>query len=139
MLVHTYKTFSRRDWVWPHFTPRELACRCRGRGCEGEYWHDPDFLTGLEALRAALGRALVINSGHRCAIWNTVVGGASRSAHRRIAADIALKGHDRHAFLAAARAAGFTGIGRGRTYIHLDRRRQPAEWTYPGAEDAWRI
>jgi hypothetical protein len=36
-----------------------------------------------------------------------------------------------------AKRCGFTGIGRGKTFIHLDRRAIPAEWTYKGAEDSW--
>ncbi|MBY9067323.1 hypothetical protein K1X12_10455 [Hyphomonas sp. WL0036] len=135
MLYSSYRDVSRAHWRWPHFTPEELACRCGGRGCRGAYWHDAEFLDALEALRAEAGRALKINSGHRCAIWNAVVGGAPASQHRRIAVDIALKGHDRSALIAAAGRLGFTGIGVARTFLHLDRRETPARWTYPGAED----
>ena len=46
------------QWRWPHFSVAELACRCAGRFCAGEYYHDAEFLDGLEALRAAAGRAL---------------------------------------------------------------------------------
>jgi len=38
-------------WSWPHFRIPELACRCGGKFCGGEYWHMPDFLDALEALR----------------------------------------------------------------------------------------
>ena len=126
-------------WRWPHFSPRELACQCPARGCRGEYWHDPAFLDGLETLRARVGAPLKINSGHRCAVRNHLVGGAPRSRHRRMAVDIALGGHDRQALLEAAMACGFTGIGRGRTFLHLDRRPIAASWTYTGAEAAWQI
>ena len=124
-------------WRWPHFRPEELACKCRARGCRGEYWHDPAFLDALEALRTKVRRPLRINSGHRCGVRNILVRGAPKSRHRRIAADIALRGLDRHALLKAAQACGFTGIGRGRTFLHLDRRIIPASWTYPGAEASW--
>lgn len=135
MLYSSYKDVSRAAWRWPHFTPQELACRCGGRGCRGAYWHDAAFLDALEALRKEMGRPLKINSGHRCAIWNAVVGGVPGSQHRRIAVDIALKGHDGRALVAAAERCGFTGIGIAKTFIHLDRRETPARWTYPGAED----
>jgi len=54
-------------WSWPHFRIPELACRCGGKFCGGEYWHMPDFLDALEALREKMERPLLINSGHRCA------------------------------------------------------------------------
>ncbi len=119
------------SWRWPHFTAGELACRCSGRYCDGEYWHDPLFLDALEDLRARAGHSpLVITSGHRCALWNGTVGGAARSMHKTIAADIALRGRDPALMEAAARLAGFTGIGLARNFIHLDRRARPARWTY---------
>jgi hypothetical protein len=130
MLYKTHSDFPLSAWRWPHFTPRELACRCQHRFCASEYWHDADFLDALESLRAAVARPLVIRSGHRCAVWNVHVGGASRSMHRTIAVDIARMGHDLTAFLAAAGRLGFTGIGVAASFIHLDRRATPARWTY---------
>lgn len=124
-------------WAWPHFRPEELSCRCYGRGCRGEYWHDPAFLDALEALRALARRPIVINSGHRCARHNAMVHGAPRSKHRRIAVDVSLDRHPRHHLYRCAQRAGFTGIGRGRSFIHLDRRADPAEWIYPGAHASW--
>lgn len=125
------------DWRWPHFTIGELACRCGGRFCGGEYWQDPEFLGALEALRNAAGRALVINSAHRCAQWNAAVGGAPRSMHKSIAADISLIAQDRFALRDAARGLGFNGIGMARTFLHLDRRGAPAQWIYKGASELW--
>jgi len=139
MLIASYQSFSVAGWRWPHFYPLERACKCISNGCRGEYWHDPAFLDGLEALRKIMRRPFRINSGHRCSVRNAVAGGAPRSFHRRIAADISLSGHDRHRFFRAAEKCGFTGVGRGRTFIHLDRRAIPATWTYPGAEASWRI
>lgn|GEM_PF-412781 len=135
MLYSSHRLVSRAGWRWPHFRPDELACRCGGRGCRGAYWHDADFLDALEALRAEMGRPLRINSGHRCAIWNAVVGGVPNSQHRRIAVDIAFGKHDRRAMVDAAERLGFTGIGIARSFLHLDRRETPARWTYPGTED----
>ncbi len=122
---------------WPHFSARELACRCR-RHCEGEYWHDPDFLDRLEALRAAMDAPLRISSGRRCALHNAEVRGAPLSRHKRaIAADIVLTGHDPARLARAARDAGFTGIGFGRTFLHVDNRVRPARWHYPGGRALW--
>ena len=125
------------SWRWPHFTMTELACRCAGRYCDADYWHDPAFLDGLEALRTAMGAPLVVNSGHRCAQWNAAVGGAPASMHLRVAADIRLAGHDRQLMLRAAMQAGFTGLGLAKTFIHLDQRTRPARWFYPGSRARW--
>ena len=125
------------QWRWPHFSIAELACRCAGRFCAGEYYHDAEFLDGLEALRAAAGRALVINSGHRCDQWNAAVGGAALSQHKRIAVDVSLVAHDRHDLARMAAAYGFTGQGFARTFLHLDRRARPASWYYKGARALW--
>ena len=134
MRYRTFRDIPRAGCRWPHFTAEDLACKCRGEGCGGAYFHDPDFLDALEALRARLRRRLRINSGHRCAFRNAVVGGAPGSQHRRLAVDISLAGHDRERLIAAAEAAGFTGIGIGRGFLHLDRRETPARWTYPERE-----
>ncbi len=123
---------------WPHFSPREIACRCGGRFCDGAVVVDAEVLDGLERVRALVGRALIITSGHRCAQWNAAVGGAPLSRHRQLAVDIALAGHDRHALRAHAITQGFTGLGLGRGFLHLDRRARPATWTYPGSKDLWR-
>ena len=126
----------REGWRWPHFRPAELACRCGGRFCAGEYWHDPVFLDALEAVREAVARPLAVNSGRRCRLHNAAVGGAPLSLHAHaVAADVSVAGWDgeaRAGLLAAARAAGFRGIGYGRSFLHLDRRVRPAQWDYAG-------
>ncbi|MEP1832689.1 MAG: D-Ala-D-Ala carboxypeptidase family metallohydrolase [Hyphomonas sp.] len=137
MLIRSVSLFDTRGWRWPHFSPRELACKCGGKFCDGAYWHDPDFLDALESLRAAVGRPLIVNSGHRCDRWNAEIGGAEHSMHRQIAVDLALHGHDRFALLAAAEALGFTGLGLGRTFLHLDRRASPARWYYKRSRALW--
>ena len=125
------------DWRWPNFSIAELACRCHGRFCNGQYWHDPAFLDGLQALREQIGTPLIISSGHRCAQWNAAVGGAPLSMHKSIAADISLSGHDRFGLREVAEALGFTGIGLGKKFIHIDQRANPAHWYYKGSYSLW--
>ncbi len=125
------------SWRWPHFKIGELACHCAGRFCAGDYWHAPDFLDALEALRSEAGHALHVTSGHRCAQWNAAVGGAPLSQHRTLAVDLALAGHDRHALKASAVRCGFTGLGLARTFLHLDRRARPATWHYGRSKETW--
>ncbi len=134
-------------WRWSHFTARELACRCGGRHCDGEYFHAPAFLDSLERLRRTTG-ALTVNSGRRCALHNAAVGGAALSQHKvGIACDIALAGHDPVVLARSAAASGFRGLGFGRSFLHLDARVRPDGWRrawrvpngfhYPGARAAW--
>lgn len=124
-------------WRWPHFTAHELACKC-GRHCAGEYFHDERLLDRLEALRERAGRALRINSGRRCPLHNAEVGGAPLSQHKlRLAADIALTGHDPVQLAVDAAAVGFTGLGFGRTFLHVDQRAARTAFHYPGGKVAW--
>lgn len=126
-------------WRWPHFSPRELSCKCGGRHCRGEYFHNPDFLDGLEALRERAGRPLVITSGRRCDRHNAAVNGAGRSQHKlAVAADVSLMGHDAVELAAGAIAAGFKGIGFGRSFLHLDWRDTFTPFHYPDGEAYWR-
>lgn len=127
---------------WAHFKPWELACNCPRKAphfCQGEYFHDPAFLDGLMGLRVRVARPLRINSGHRCAKRNVYAGGATNSQHLTIAADISLDGHDRWALRAAAEAEGFTGVGLGLGFLHVDRRASRAVWDYGAASQrAWK-
>lgn len=135
-LYASHEACPEAGWRWPHFSARELSCRC-ARHCKGEYFHDPVFLDALERLRDLAGSPLRINSARRCRGHNRAVGGASRSMHTRaIAADIALAGHNRASLARAAVRAGFTGIGFGRTFLHVDTG-TPRRWTYAGALSLW--
>lgn len=125
------------DWRWPHFSPSELSCKCSGRFCKGAYWHDTAFLDALQMLRDDIDRPLHISSGHRCARWNAHVGGAPKSRHLEIAVDILLAGHNRFALRDAAVSLGFSGIGMARSFLHLDRRAQLANWYYVGSRSTW--
>lgn len=123
-------------WRWPNFTPEELACK----HC-GEYYHDPNFLDRLQALRIRWGAPLIVNSGHRCEAHNKAVGGAKNSRHRFIAVDIRTTGYDlaeRRQLYALATAVGFTGIGRAETFLHVDNRPgKLTEWFYGDSHKHW--
>ena len=126
--------FTEMEWDgtrWPNFSPAELACR----HC-GEVYFSPDDFDAVQALRDELGRPVMVNSAHRCALHNAQVGGAVRSQHRRIAFDIALAGHECGRLLAVARAVGFTGFGFYGTFLHLDRGRA-RQWVSRKGEQTW--
>lgn len=135
--IHTKAPAITDEWRerWPDFHPREFACK----HC-GQYYHSEKFLDKIQALRYLIGRPLRINSGHRCRTHNTTVtkNPDSRSQHLTIAADIALQGHDRHELANLAQSVGFTGIGYGSTFLHVDIRPNKTEWFYPGSKQYWR-
>lgn len=134
-LFSTPPPTAQLGWRWPHFTAKELSCHCR-KHCKGEYFHDPRFLDALEAMRREVG-PLTIRSGHRCQAHNAAVAGVQNSYHTKaIAADIAVTDKNRARLLQAAVNAGFTGLGYGRSFLHVDL--GPARaWTYPGALGFW--
>lgn len=111
-----YRDIGAADWTWPHFTPREIACRGTG-----EIVVVPELLDRLEALRDKLG-PLAINCAYRSPLHNARVGGAPLSEHKfGRAADIALHGHNKADLIAAARAVGFSGLGVNyATFLHVD-------------------
>lgn len=122
---------------WPNFSPHELACPCCGEICVRD-----DALDAIQRLRTAMGVPLIIDSGHRCAIHNAMVGGAPLSQHKTLAFDVRLAGHDPMRLQKTARAAGFTGFGYGQTFLHVDTRplaawrKHPAFWFYGPASIA---
>lgn len=135
----TWTLVDPAGWRWPNFTPQELACKCGGRHCRGEYFHTPELLDALQALREAMGRPLVVTSGRRCHGHNRAVGGASRSQHMlAIAVDVSLMGHDPCELARQAVKAGFKGIGFGRSFLHLDMRTGFTPFHYPDGEKHWR-
>lgn len=118
---------------WPSFTEKEIACRC----C-GELVIVDAAMDALQTMRSIMDAPLVILSGHRCAAHNEAVGGALDSQHLKLAFDIATAGHDRGALYAAAKVAGFTGIGFMENGLHADIRATPAHWDYGQASrKAW--
>ena len=122
-----------RHWMWRDFTPAEMACR----HCGEVYWW-PEFMDRLQAARDAVGRPFRIHSAHRCSLHNARVGGAPLSQHLRLAVDIGLGGHDRHALRDALEAAGFRGFGFYTSFIHADLGRARRWFGSQQARASWR-
>lgn len=117
----------------PHFSRRELECKCGCMTPQGVVHNLAALAEHLEDLRARVGTPLIIFSGYRCPQHNAAVGGASMSQHvQGLAADVASKTVTPARVRKAAEAvpqfrAG--GIGTYRTWIHVDiRRNGPARW-----------
>jgi hypothetical protein len=124
-----WKDVPASEWRWASFSPAEIACRGTGK-----LLIDPEALDKLQALRDSLGKPLIVNSGYRSPEHNKAVGGAMPGPGKHgsyhldgVAFDIAMSNHDPARFEAAARNAGFTGIGHypmkrdGRwNFMHID-------------------
>ena len=103
-------------WRWANFTPAELACSC----C-GALLVDEEALDKLQEARQRLGKPLRINSAYRCPKHNAKVKGSPKSQHLQGKAfDVALSTVTPLELLKAAKAAGFTGIGRYDSFVHVD-------------------
>ena len=100
---------------WPHFSPKEFACR----HCQ-EVFIWPAFLDKLQCARGAVAKPFHILSGHRCSLHNARVGGAPLSQHLTLAVDIALTGHDPERLLNALKRVEFRGFGFYQTFLHVD-------------------
>lgn len=97
---------------------------------------DPGFVRKLDDVRRLCGFPLTVHSGFRTPEHNAKVGGVDSSAHTAgFAADIgALSAGAKYVIVKAALAAGFTRIGIGSTFVHLDSSPvHPANviWIYP--------
>lgn len=113
--------------VSPHFDSKEFACK---DGC-GFDTPDIDLVEGLERLRKLCGnKPIYINSACRCAYHNKVVRGSPNSQHvKGKAADLRLpEGLTVDEFAQKAEEAGFTGIGKYKTFVHVDVRPNKARW-----------
>lgn len=110
-----------------HFTREELQCDC----CK-QAPMESAFLARLEEFRVKWGKPMNITSGYRCQKENERVGGVPGSMHLRgRAVDVAVSPLDRYAFVKLAYDVGFTGIGIGKNFIHVDDRENGCNlWKY---------
>lgn len=115
------------EWVWPHFNPREFACKC----C-GEVLFTKESVSAWDAIqefRSIVKQPVIINSAYRCENHNKAVGGAENSQHLKgIAFDIRITPRlQRHTIHSAAKKAGFKGFGDYDTFVHIDTGK-PRSW-----------
>lgn len=87
----------------------------------GQYM-DSDFLTMLDNARQIAGIPFKINSGYRTIEHNEKVGGKPNSSHIvGKAVDISIQdSRERWIILKALINAGFSRLGMGNTFIHVD-------------------
>jgi len=100
-----------------HFKDSEFACQCCGK-----VLINPKFADMLDHARHLAERPFVVTSGYRCRSHNANVGAQPTSSHIfGMAADIKINSEeDRWVKLKAMLEAGFTRIGIGKDFIHVD-------------------
>ena len=110
-----------------NFLLSEFACPCCSRVSA-----DFRLVSGLQGLRDAIQRPLVINSAFRCEKHNLEVGGAANSQHKiGTAADIHVPGMKTLDLLLAAESVRWLqGFGYGEKYLHVDVRTFREYWYY---------
>ena len=114
--------------VTPHFKVREFACN------DGS---DPVFISQaladiLENIRVHFGKPVHINSSYRTVSYNESVDGSSSTSQHcnGLAADIRVEGvsPDRVADYAEQLLGDHGGVGRYKTFTHVDTRSEKARW-----------
>lgn len=110
-----------------NFSRKEFACKC---GC-GFSTVDYELLNVLELVRNHFNSSVTINSASRCSEHNEDIGGSYGSKHKKgIAADIVVKDVDPgkvYRFLDGY-APNKYGIGKYKTFTHIDVRPNKARW-----------
>jgi len=101
-----------------YFEETDFKCRC---GCDQATVH-AELLNMLNVARWKAGIPFFVKSGFRCEAHNKSVGGKPTSAHLKgLAADIHTHGsRGRYLVLTGLIYAGFTRIGIGAGFIHVD-------------------
>lgn len=130
MIWEDYRN-AEAGWDFKYFSPHEL----RVRESTVLIVHRPS-LEKLSALRAHIGKPLVINSAGRSVEHNREEGGAAGSYHLcGMAFDVRLNmgtkdstGVTRTDLEELAPLFGFNGIGTYKYFIHIDTRPMPARW-----------
>ena len=111
-----------------HFDISEFNCTHTGLNKM-----DEDFLAKLDGLRTACGFPFTITSGYRDISHPNERSKAVGGTHSQgIAADIAVTGGvQRKKLVEMALAQGFTGVGVGDDFVHVDARKtEPQLWPY---------
>jgi hypothetical protein len=113
-----------------YFDRSEFKCKC---GKCGGFPVEPseELVLILDNIRKYFGKPVFINSGIRCATHNANVGGAMQSQHLKgTAADIVVEDvvPERVAMYAETLLPKTGGIGRYKTFTHVDVRSVKARW-----------
>lgn len=113
--------------ITPHFKVREFRCYDN----TNIIFIAEDLVKLLEEVRIEVSAPIIINSGYRTPAHNKKVGGATNSYHMLgVAADISCaripvqKLYD----ICAARLNGWGGLGKYKSFVHVDIRPTKSRW-----------
>ena len=107
------------NWIWRNFSPQEFESPDE---LDSGYNMNPKFMDMLQNARTAAKMPFKITSGYRSESHNKKVGGSKTSSHLfGVAADISTTSSgQRLTIVKALLGAGFTRIGIGENFIHVD-------------------
>ena len=128
------KKFPRGDKtkLSENFSVQEFECNCKK--CP-ETLINLDHVAKLQQLRHDLGSYISINSAYRCPEHNAVIGGEKNSMHMKgHATDIVVQGMTPDEVADACEK--FDGLGRYKTFTHIDSRGSKARWDKRVADPA---
>lgn len=110
-----------------YFKSTEFDCKCNGY-CYTTIL-DTRLIEKLQKIREHFKAPVYINSGYRCTIHNTNIGGAPKSKHLLgMAADIRVKNVKPLEVARYAESIGVKGIGLYDTFVHIDSRVKKSFW-----------
>ena len=109
-----------------YFKIEDFKCRC----C-GEIKMEEEFLKRLDNARIHSSYPFFINSGYRCKAYNDSIGSKESSGHRKgCAVDIDYHHGNMGEILKCLLDEGFTRIGIGESFIHVDSKPGIYYWRY---------
>ena len=130
---------NKENWISKYFTPDEFECNC---GCQ-TLNVSKTFIEQLDEARGYAEKlyknncSFIPTSGCRCLDHNRNIGGKEKSLHRTssslvcTAVDLSITDdHKRAIVLLSLAAAGFTHIGIGSNFIHVDESPKTGVWLY---------
>lgn len=131
-MVKTYKKGVKVQ-LSPHFASTEFDCPCNN--CK-ETLIDDHLVSRLELARNDLATSVHVNSAYRCSDYQLVLKHRGYEAAKNSqhvlgkAADIQTGVHTGPELEEAARKAGFTSVGVGKNWVHVDTREGHHAWKY---------
>ena len=106
--------------TWKYFSyegDKMLACPC----C-GEKGMSPVFMNAMDQLREEAGFPFIITSGYRCPSYNARISTTGDDGPHVLgrAVDVKVNSRNRFLLVRAAIFMGFTRIGIGPSFVHID-------------------